>query len=131
MADSFPKPYAASRQEPGRLTLSVVRGFDFHREVDLVTVHEDPNNPGTEVHVEIDSSLYSWSAQLKTEGGLYISDIEVTDDPDVPNRLRLFLSASVTSSLVPGSYSYVLDGIHLETRWLDPFLAAPFEVLRR
>ena len=131
MAESFPKPYAASRQQPAHLTLSVVRGDDFHREIDLVTLHDDPNNPGTEVQVPIEASWYSWSAQLLTEGGVYIADIDVQDDPDVPNRIGLSLSASITSSLVPGVYRYSLDGVDLATRRLDQFAKGPFEVTRR
>ena len=131
MADSFPKPYAASRQQPAKLTLSVVRGDDFYREIDLVTVHDDPNNPGDEVHVPIEAGDYSWSAQLMTEGDTYIADIDVQDDPDESNRIQLGLSASVTSSLVPGVYRYSLDGLNLTTGRLDQFAKGPFEVTRR
>ena len=131
MADSPPRHYAASRQQPANLTFSVVRGDDFHREIDLVTVHDDPNNPGDEVQVPIDVALYSWSAQLTTEGGVYIADIDVKDDPAVTNRVELSLSASVTSSLVPGVYRYSLDGIDLAKARLEQFAKGPFEVTRR
>ena len=134
--------FASSNEELNlracNLHITVMQGDDVDFLVDVVSVHERLEvvavfAPGSDSDIElpVDVINLSFDSSIQDGTGKEIAKFQITDDPQEPNRVRIYLSGVETQQMTPGTYSYWVEWVNADTGTRRTPIRAPFEVLRK
>jgi len=127
----FASPNEALNQSPDRLTITVMQGDDIDFEMDVVSIHESASDPTSLIEVDVDVYALSFDSSVYEElTKKELTKLQITDSPDVQNRVRIYLSGVETGQMMPGTYGYWVDWVS-GTGTRRTVIKAPLEVLRK
>ena len=115
-------------QNAAKLAVTVTRGDDVDFAIDAVVEHPNPYLPGEVIERPVDISEISWDSAVLDAQGKERARFDISDDPNVPNRVNVWLDGSITQTMTPGTYRYWIEWLNVTTGVRRTRIIAPFEV---